>query len=64
MCYSSNKVIKSDTTSFLALGGLNEDKLCDALQAMAPTKCQNGSPNLSDYIDYTEPGENPNSHDS
>ena len=24
-------------TSFLALGGLNEDKLCDILQAMAPT---------------------------
>ena len=26
-----NKVIKNDTRSFLALGGLHEDKLCDTL---------------------------------
>ena len=31
------QVIKSETKSFLALGGLQEDKLCDILQAMAPT---------------------------
>ena len=31
------QVIKSDTKSFLALGGLQEDKLCDILRAMAPT---------------------------
>ena len=37
MCCSSNKVIKSDTSSFLALGGLHKDKLCDFLQAKAPT---------------------------
>ena len=37
MCCPSNKVIKSDTRSFLALGGLHENKLCDTLQAMAPT---------------------------
>ena len=36
MCCPSNKVIKSDI-SFLALGGLHEDKLYDTLQAMAPT---------------------------
>ena len=28
MCCPTNKVIKSDTTSFLPLGGLHEDKLC------------------------------------
>ena len=33
----SNKVTKSDSKSFLALGGLHEDKLCDTLQAMVPT---------------------------
>ena len=32
MCCPSNKVIKSDTRSFLALGGFDEDKLCDTLQ--------------------------------
>ena len=37
MCGPTNKVIESDTKSFLALGGLHEDKLCDILQAMAPT---------------------------
>ena len=37
MCFPSNKVIKSDTKHFLALGGLHEDKLCGILQAMAPT---------------------------
>ena len=37
MCCPSNKVIKSDTRRFLALGGLHEDKLCDTLQAKAPT---------------------------
>ena len=36
-CPPSNKVIKSHTKRFLALGGLHEDKLYDALQAMAPT---------------------------
>ena len=29
VCCPSNKVIKSDTKRFLALGGLHEDKLCD-----------------------------------
>ena len=29
MCCLYNKVIKSDTRSFLALGGLHKDKLCD-----------------------------------
>ena len=38
MCCSSTKVIKSDTKTFLALGGLHEDKLCETLEAMAPTK--------------------------
>ena len=33
----SNQVIKSDKISFLALGGLHGDKLCDTLQGMAPT---------------------------
>ena len=39
MCCPSNKVIKSDSRSCLALviGGLHEDKLYDTLQAMAPT---------------------------
>ena len=37
MCCSSNKVIKSDSKSFLAIRVLHEDKLCDTLQAMAPT---------------------------
>ena len=37
MCCPSNKVIKSDIKSILALGGLHEDKLCVILQAMAPT---------------------------
>ena len=32
----SNKVIKSDPESFLALGVLHGDKLCDTLRAMAP----------------------------
>ena len=36
-CCPSNKVIKSYKRSFLALGGLHDDKLCDTLQAMAPT---------------------------
>ena len=34
---SPSKVI---TKSFLALGGLHEDKLCDILQAMAPTNVE------------------------
>ena len=33
----SNKVIKSGTKRFLALGGLHEYKLCGTLQAMSPT---------------------------
>ena len=33
----SKKVIRRDTKRFLALGGLHEDKVCDTLQAMAPT---------------------------
>ena len=37
MCCPSNKVIKSDIKSVLALGRLHEDKLCDTLQALAPT---------------------------
>ena len=39
MCSPTNIVIKSDT-SFLALRGLYEDKLCDILQAMAPTNVE------------------------
>ena len=34
MCCLSNKVIRSETRSFLPLGGLHEDKLCDTLQAI------------------------------
>ena len=37
LCCPSNKVIKSDTISCLGLGELRKDKLCDTLQAMAPT---------------------------
>ena len=37
MCCPFKKVIKSDTQSFLAL---LEDKLCDILQAMAPTNVE------------------------
>ena len=37
MCCPSAKVVKSDTTGFLPIGGLHEGKLCDTLQAMAPT---------------------------
>ena len=39
MCGQSNAVKSSKVTQnvFLALGGLYEDKLCDTLQAMAPT---------------------------
>ena len=37
ICCPSAKVIKSDTTGFLPVGGLHEGKLCDTLQAMAPT---------------------------
>ena len=40
MCCLSNKVIKSDTKSGLALGGLHQDKLCDILRAMAPTNVE------------------------
>ena len=29
----SNRVIKHDTKTFVALGGLHEDELCDTLQA-------------------------------
>ena len=36
----SIKVIKRDTRSFLAFGGLHEDKLCDTLQAMAPNNVE------------------------
>ena len=36
-CCPFNKVIKSVTKRFLALGGLHENKLCDNLQAMVPT---------------------------
>ena len=37
MCCPPNNVIKSDSKRFLAIGELHEDKLCDTLQAMAPT---------------------------
>ena len=37
MCCPFKKVIKGDTQSFLAL---LEDKLCDILQAMAPTNVE------------------------
>ena len=38
MCCPSNKVIKSNTRSFPALGGEHEGKLCDdTLQGMTPT---------------------------
>ena len=37
MCCPSNKVIKSDTISCLALGRIHEDKVCGTLQAMVPT---------------------------
>ena len=40
MCYPTNKVTRRDTKSFLALGGLHEDKLCDTLQEMAPTNVE------------------------
>ena len=40
MCCPTNKAMKSDTKSFLALGGLHEDKLGDILQAMAPTNVE------------------------
>ena len=36
ICCPFNKVIKSDSRGFLALGGLHEDKLCGTLQALAP----------------------------
>ena len=36
-CLYKKKAIKSDTKRFLALGGLHNDKLCDILQAVAPT---------------------------
>ena len=43
MCCPSNKVIDSDTTvSFLALGGLHEDKLCDTFISNGTDQCQNG----------------------
>ena len=44
MCCPSNKVIKSDTRSFLPLGGLHDDKLCDTLQAMAQTNVKTVHP--------------------
>ena len=37
ICCPSNKVIKTDKISFLALGGLPEDSLSDTLKAMVPT---------------------------
>ena len=37
MCRPVNKVIKSDTRRFVALGGLHENMLCDTLKSMAPT---------------------------
>ena len=40
MCCPSNKVIKSDRRSFVALGGLHEDKLYDTLQEIAPTNVE------------------------
>ena len=40
MCCATNKVIKSDTKRFQALGGLHEDKLCNILWAMAPTNVE------------------------
>ena len=40
MCCPINKVIKSDTKHFLAVGGLHEDKLRDTLQAMAQTNAK------------------------
>ena len=40
MCCQTNKVTISDTKRVLALGGVHEDKLCDTLQAMAPTNAE------------------------
>ena len=40
MCCPCNKVIKSDTKCFLALGRLHKGKLYDILQAMAPTNVE------------------------
>ena len=40
MCCPSNKVLKSDTKSFLGIRALHEDNLCEdkfTLQAMTPT---------------------------
>ena len=38
--YPTNQLIKSYTRSFLALGGLHEDKLWDTLWAMIPTNIE------------------------
>ena len=51
MCCLSNKVTKSYTKSFLALGGLHEDKLCDNLLAMAPTNVERVHQNSSFHIE-------------
>ena len=44
MCCPSTKVIKSDSKVFLAIGGLHEEELCDALQAMAWTNVRTKPP--------------------
>ena len=51
MWYPSNEVIKSDTKRFLALGGLHQDKLCDILQAMAPTNVETVYQNFLFHIE-------------
>ena len=40
MCCLTNKVVRSDTKRFLALGRSHEDKLCDTLQALVPTNIE------------------------
>ena len=50
MCCPTNKVIKSYTKRFLALGGLHEDQSCDILQAMAPTNVETAHQTSSFHI--------------
>ena len=58
MCCPTNKVIKSDTKRFLALGGLHEGMSCGILQAMAPTNVetvfQTSSFHIESYSDRLE----------
>ena len=46
MCCPTNKVIKSGTKRFLALGGLHEDKLCDIVQQWHRTMSKRFSKHL------------------